>query len=271
MRSYSINLALCSLLVVFAGTELVQAQPGRGAGGAGGGFGGIMGGLGMGSGLSLTSDRRVQDELELAPDQLNALNELRQEMQSEIREMFMGMRDRNTGDREQMMREIREDMEKLTQEFDELANKELLPHQRSRLKQLVFQSSARAGFGGGLSAGRIPPMLAQELDITSEQERAMREKAEKVQEDLRKKIANLTRQAEEEVLSVLSPAQRSKYKELMGDDFEFTAPNFGQGAGQGQAGGRGGDRGGRGGDRGGRGGDRGGRGGGNDRDGDRDF
>lgn len=247
MRYFSTPLAIGSLLVMFLSAGLAQAQPGRG-----GGFGGMMG---MGSGLMLTNDRKVQEELELAPDQLTALNELRQEMQSEIREMFMSMRDRDMSDREQLMREIREDMQKLNKEFDELADKELLPHQRSRLKQLVVQSSTRSGIGGGLSSGNVPPILVEQLEITPEQERAMREKAEKVQEDLRRKIANLTKQAEEEVISVLSPSQRAKFKELMGDEFEFSAPNLRQGMGQQR--GAGGDRGGRGGERGGQ---RGGRG-----------
>jgi Spy/CpxP family protein refolding chaperone len=266
-RQVLTQMLLFLVLALLSTAQIVNAQPGRG--GMGGGFGGGM--MGMTSGLGLTADRRVQDELELIPDQVKALEDLRQEMQEEMREMFMGMGGRGGGDREQMMREIRENMEKLNKEFDDLANKELLPHQRDRLKQLVFQSQARVG--GGVSTGRIPRMIADELDITEEQQKAIEEKATKVQEELRKKIANLTKQAEEEIMSVLSPTQRSKFKELMGDDFEFSAPQFGQRMGQ--AGGRGGDdRGGRGGDdRGGRGGDdRGGRGGGRGgRGADRDF
>lgn len=266
-KNFFYSLAICAILATFATTQTCFAQPGRGGGGfGGGGFAGGM--MGQASGLGLLGDTKVQEELELVPDQVAALDELRRELQTEMREYFMSMRDRGRdGDREQMMQEIREDMEEINKEFDNRANKELLPHQRDRLKQLVFQSQARVG--GGISAGRIPAALAEELGITDAQKEAMEEKARAVQEDLRKKIEKLTRQAEDEVLSVLDPGQRAKIKELFGSDFEFSRPQFGGMMGgrdreQGERGGqqqRGGDR------RGQRGGDRrGDRGGDNDRD-----
>jgi Spy/CpxP family protein refolding chaperone len=258
-----VKLACFSLAGVIALAQIAQAQPGRGGQGGGpGGFGGMMGFTS--SGLGLLSDEKVQKELELDEAQLARVRELQEEMRAEIQD---SMRDRRGGGfNREAMQEIRERMEEINKEFDGLIEKELLPHQKQRLKQLVYRSQARRT--GGATGGGLPDDIIKELDITDEQKAKMEEKAKSVREELEKKIANLRKQAEEEVLSVLSKSQIDKYNELMGDPFEFGQPNFGgfgQG-GRGQGGrGEGGGRGGRG-----EGGGR-GQGGGGGRGGDRDF
>lgn len=218
------------------------------------------GGPGMGRGgsaLGLLANDRVRDELELVDDQVEAIEALTDDMRAEMQDMFSGMRDNfrnmNEDERREFMEEIREKMTNLNKDFEGRVFDELLPHQVDRLKQLMFQS--QSGRGGGLSRGSIPENLIEELGITEDQIEKMREKAESVREDLNKKIAKLQQQAEEEILSVLDAEQRERYKELMGESFDFGENRFGGFGGRGPGGDGGRERGGRGGDRG---GDRGG-------------
>jgi Spy/CpxP family protein refolding chaperone len=264
MKSFG-KFACFSVLALFLISQSALAQPGRGGGG-------FMGGFMNPSSLALLGDEKVQKELDLDETQLEKVKELQEEMQAEIREVFSGMRDRfSDGNREELMKEIRETMTEINKDFDGMIDKELLDHQKQRLKQLVFHAQVRRT--GGASGGNLPEGLVKELNITDEQKTAMEEKAKAVREDLEKKISNLRKQAEEEVLSVLSKEQQDKYKELMGEPFEFTPPQFGM---MGRGGGRGGDggsRGGRGGEGRYRGGDGGrpGEGGSRGGDSDRDF
>ena len=234
------RLMLFSLIVIISSVQLAIAQPGGQRGGFGGG--GFFGG---GSGLGLLGDEKVQQELELVPDQIEAIQDLQQEMRSAMGEMFGGMRDTmrdlSEEERTKAMEEMREKLATSMKEFDQKANAELLPHQVTRLKQLVAQSQNRRG--GGVSGGQIPDSMVEELGITEEQLAAMKEKAEKVRADLTEKMNKLRTQAEDEILSVLDAAQREKYKEMVGEAFEFSngggfggGPGGGRGQGRGQGG-----------------------------------
>ncbi len=248
------KVTLFAMIAVLCCTDWAMAQPGQGRGG----FGGT-------SALGLLGDEKVQDELELVEDQIDAIQDYQQEQRDSMQKMFSGMRDRfrdmSDEERSEAMTDIREKITQSNKEFQERVFSDLLPHQIERLKQLMSQSSSQRL--GGMSSGNISDELAEQLGLTEAQIEKLKEKAAEVKVDLEAKMTKLRQQAVEEILSVLDPAQREKYREIMGESFQFS---------QNGRGGRGGQQGGRGGrDRGGRsGGDRGGRGGG-DGEGDRDF
>jgi len=241
-------LGLLAVIALFCSADIVMAQPG-GRGGRGGG------GFGQTSGLQLLGQEGIQKELELVDDQVETLVELQQEQRDAMRETFMGMRERfqnmDDDERRNAWTEIQDEMRASNKEFDEKANDVLLPHQVTRLKQLLIQrENSRRGAG----SGELSETLMEQLGVTEEQAEAMKKKAEEVRAKMTEKIQKIVKQAEEEILSVLDADQRAKYKELVGDSYDFNAGGrggFGAG-GFGQRGG--GDRGGRGGDRGGRGG-----------------
>ena len=204
-----------ALLAVMCWADVANAQPGRGRG-RGGSWWGT-------SALQLLSNERVQDELEIVDEQKEIVEQLQQEQRDTMREMFSGMRERfremGEDDRQSAMEEIREKMTESNKEFEERVFEELLPHQVDRLKQLILQASNRRG--GGITGGRFSETLIEDLGITEEQIEKMKEKAEKVRVDLEKKMAKLRSQAEQEILSVLDASQREKYRELVGETFEF--------------------------------------------------
>ena len=269
------NLSCClvGLLVISLAAGDLQAQRGRGGGRFGqGGFGGFGGFGGGGGSLALLAREDVQKELELLDDQIEEVEAAREDQQASMREAFSGFgRGGNRGDRGRggnrggdrgkgrdadkgkkgggedrlaRFRELREKMEKETQEaLDEI----LLPHQSKRLGQLVLQRSLRGGaaqVATALSTGD----LADDLKVDEKQGESLQAKARTIEAKLRAQIAKLRQQAQDELLSTLSPAQQREFKDLVGKPFTFVEPERGQGRGRG--GQRGGGRG-RGGQRGG--------------------
>lgn len=197
--------------LLFALTDLSLAQPGVGPGGRGGlargGFGGNV--------MGLLMNREVQEELQLVEDQLEDIEALQTEMRDEMRSMFQGMRDLDPDERQSFMEDMRKKMEKVGKDFEDRASEILLPHQFDRLKQLQVQ----AGNARGIENNQA---LIEQLGLTEDQVEEMKAKAEEVNRKLQEKIAKLREQAQDEVLSVLSSEQQKKFKELIGDSFDFS-------------------------------------------------
>lgn len=247
--------ALMGAVVMFSGSTSTAQTGGGGFGGRGGGG---MAGIASNP-LFLLMNEKVREELEVVDEQMDELTKLQDDIRSEMQNMFQGMGNVDPSERQQMMDDLRKDMEDKSKSFQAKVDKILLPHQQTRLKQLVFQSQARGQAGGSLLNSEE---LKDQLDITPEQEDKMKEAAEKAQEEMRAKVLKLQQEAEAKIIAVLSTEQQQKYKTLVGDPFDFgTQGAFGGQGGRGQGG-----RGGQGGGRGGQGGGRGGQGGGGQSD-----
>ncbi len=218
-------------------TTALAAQPGGrggrggGRGGPGGMFGGGFGGGGL-TGVLMRED--VRKELELVDDQVADLQKLAEGRRDRMGEMFSGLRD--IEDREERGRKFREIMEKAQAEIEKDISKVLLPHQMKRAKQLAFQQRLRGGAGRALTSGGS---MAEELGITETQQEKLRAANEKLQNELRQKIAELQNEAQEELLKILTPQQQAKFKELVGEPFEFAPMEFRRPGGEGGRGGRG--------------------------------
>jgi Spy/CpxP family protein refolding chaperone len=230
-------LGLIAIMAMFCVTESVMAQPGGGRRGGGSPFG-------LTSGLNLLSQEGIQKELELVEDQVSSIKELQDQQRGAMREMFMGMRDKmqdlDGDERRELMTDLQAKMREMNKEFDTKADDVLLPHQTIRLKQLVVQSQNRRS--GGAGSGSFSETMVEELGITDEQLEALKTKAEEVREKMTEKIAKIRSQAEEEVLSVLDESQRAKYKEMVGESYDFNRDRGGQRGRGGFGGGFGGGR-----------------------------
>jgi Spy/CpxP family protein refolding chaperone len=109
------------------------------------------------------------------------------------------------------------EMQAARERLDETVADVLLPHQWDRLHQIqIHQLMRRQGTGGALAN----EALAETLGITPEQQQRLRAKQEKVAKDVQKRIAEIHREAREEVLSVLTPTQRKKLEEMLGEPFD---------------------------------------------------
>ena len=179
---------------------------------------------GGGGTLGLLNSEKVKEELELVDDQLEQLREIQEASRQSVRDIFSEMRGVPREERGEMMREIQEKMAKRTKEYEEQIDDILLPHQQSRLKQLKFQSAGRGqGAGGSLSN----QALLDELGVTDVQKEELEAAAAKAREKLQEKYQKLIREAENEILKVLSRDQREKYRELVGEPFQFENNRFG--------------------------------------------
>ena len=252
---------------------------GRGPGGPGGGGPG-RGGFGRGGGgggslIGLLGVAEVREEVELLPDQEEALKKVRENMGDRPRiRPPEGISDfRNpTPEDEKKIAKFREEMQKANEERAAkelgLLEEVLFPEQLERLQQIQVQQMGTYAL--------MDARVIKVLKISDKQQGELREAAEKAMGDMRTKMGELFRsgnregireameearkETEKTVLAVLTSDQKKKFDEMKGEPFEMPRPQFGG------RGGPGGDRGGRGrpgGDRGGRpGGDRGGRPGG---------
>lgn len=208
--------------------------------------GGPPGGMMGNSYMGLLNDQKVTSELELVEDQVDSIRELQKDARDIFRESFSGMREKFRApdvDREALMAEIQDKIREEMKSVDEKISEILLPHQMDRLKEISFQAESQRGGTQGLLNNE---KMKEALNITEEQLEQVKAKAAEVQEALQKKIEQAREDAQQEILSVLTPEQQAKIKELLGESFKFEERRG--------WGGRGGDRGGRGGDRGRRGG-----------------
>ena len=223
---------VCAAAVVFA-TNSAMAQGPGGRGPGGGGPGGPGGG---GDLFSLLNNESVQKELEVVPSQLDDIRDLGQKMRESMRDMFQGMRNASEDERREMfdkLRTAREDMEKDLE-------KVLMPAQLQRLKQIQTQQQSRGR--GGVSFSN--PRIVEALGLSEAQLADLRDKAEELQNEMRAKVEELRKQADTELLQMLTPEQQKKWKEMVGDPFEMEQQRGGfQGGGRGEDRGRGGQRG----------------------------
>lgn len=197
-------------------TTVILAQPpggpGAGPGARGpGGFG--FGGFGGGS-VDLLLREDVQRELELLPSQVAELREAVEGMRGELRDLFAQVQDVPREQRAQRLRELGED---LRADVDSRVDQVLLPHQSRRLQQLANQMRMR----GGATRGMLNPTVAEELGLSEADQERLRARAEQVEARLRQQMADLRRQAQEELLQTLTPQQQAKWREMVGEPFEF--------------------------------------------------
>jgi Spy/CpxP family protein refolding chaperone len=224
---------VCVVCFGVLSASVAIAQPGGGRGGPGGFFGG--GGV-----LGLVTREEVQEELQLVDEQREkvetVVEDSRDQIREEMRDMFSQMRDLSEDERRERFDEIRGRMDAMNAELEGKLKKVLLPHQFERLKQIDVQSRIQQRGASALSSGD----LAEALDLTDEQREKLEQRAEEVRQELQEKIRKLQTEARDKMLDVLTTEQRAKLNELMGDTFELRddGGRFG-----GRGGFRGGDRG----------------------------
>jgi Spy/CpxP family protein refolding chaperone len=197
--------------------------------------GGFRGGFGGGGVLGLLYRDDVRQDLQLVDEQqenVDALaEEIRADIQDEMRDMFRQMQDLSDDERRQQFEKIRERMEEVNADAEKRLKKVLLPHQFDRLKQINVQMRVQEQGAAALTSGD----LAETLDLTDAQRERLEERAAEVQQELQEKINQLRIEARNKMLDVLTAEQRAKLESLMGDDFAATeaAPGFGRRGGRG--------------------------------------
>ena len=146
---HCVRMASLVCVAVLATPGLIFAQ----GGGFRGGFGGGGGVLGLLYRDDVRQDLQLVDEQQEKVDAL--ADEIRTELQDEMREMFRGMQDLSDDERQQQFEKIRTRMEDVNADAEKRLKKVLLPHQFDRLKQIDVQMRMQQQGAGALTSGAI--------------------------------------------------------------------------------------------------------------------
>ncbi|WP_372899018.1 hypothetical protein [Stieleria sp.] len=247
-------------------------RPGGGGFRGGPGGPGGFGGRGGGSILGLLQVKEVQEEIELMPDQEEAVKKVAENRE---RVEFPRDFDRENRDSEEniakmqaYMKQVAEGEKKIREQLEEV----LLPEQMERLEQIEVQQMRAGALMNERVATELKLTAKQKEELAKMAEEAREEMMSKMQElfqggdreNMREKMVEAQKEMETKLVSVLTSEQKKEFEEMKGEPFEMPAPQGrgGFGGRGGDGGGPGGGRGGRGGPGGDRGGDRGGRPGG---------
>jgi len=250
MRRWFVSVAASAVLVAAASLAFAQGPGGAGGGRRMGGFG-MQGGM-MGGGLGLLRITEVQTELKMTPPQIAKVDEAQQTVREATREVFQG-------GFQQMSQEERQKAMLKMEEIQSKAVAGILDQiQLKRFKQLELQRMGPSAI--------LRPSVAKELGVTEQQQAKVRELQQKQGEEMRsmfqggfqqmsqeerqqlgQKLQEMRKKNEEAILGVLTPAQKTKWTEMLGKPFKFPEMGPGMGGRRNRPGGAGGPGGGPGG------------------------
>jgi len=221
---------LSGLVLTFVATMSYAQQGPRGGGFPfGGGAGGAV------SAASLVGIPEVQAELKVTDDQKPKLEELRTQMQTEMRAAregvdFQAMRDMSQEERTKAMADLRAKTEPVTKKIDAQLEKILDATQMKRLKQLRTQRMGAAAF----SNAEIVKALALTDDQTTkikEIQAAARpqggagafnpDATQEERQAARAKMEETRAKALKDIVAVLTPDQAKTWTDLTGAEFKF--------------------------------------------------
>jgi hypothetical protein len=173
--------------------------------------------------LMLAAQKSVQEELKLSDEQVKQVAKILGTMKEKAADLT------ETDPKERMKKAM-----EMFQEAEKGVFAVLKPEQAKRLRQIALQQQH-------LTRAVESPEVAKELQLSEEQvmqARAIREGAAKAmsklsedvksRDELREKTAELAKATEEKLLRVLTEAQKTKWKEMLGEPFKGEIkPGFG--------------------------------------------
>jgi len=181
-----------------------------------GGFGG------PGGKLMMLRSEEVQKELEVSDEQKKDLEKLRDDMRTQMREVFSGMRELPEDQRRAAFEKARDKMRGVTQEMETKVNRILLPHQVERLNQLDVQTQIQRR---GTDAALGSDAMVKALGITDAQKKQIQDVAAQAQKEMQETVNKAREEARKKVLAVLTKEQQEKLNKMIGE--QFTMPDRG--------------------------------------------
>ena len=164
----------------------------------------------------------VQKDLELVEEQQDRLREINREFSRHISEEMAKFKNGPNGFDVRRFKEIQPILAELTAQKRAQIESVLLPHQLDRLKQVALQMNMKSRG----TARALQSELAKELDITEEQVQRLKEREKQLNQELQEKIKQWKEEARKELLEELTPQQRTKLNQLLGDKFETDINDF---------------------------------------------
>lgn len=205
---------LAAVVLALAAAPAWAQPPEGGRGGRGRGLMGMMRG-GLMPASALLNQKPVQEELRLSDEQKKEVAAFGEKM----REAWQDAMDAAPEERMRKMMEMRAD-------GDKAVSRILRPEQAKRLHQIALQAAGARALAD--------PKVASELSLDDSQKDKIREAGEeqmKKMEELRgesggdrdkrrEKMADLRRETDERIREVLTPGQRARWKDMLGEPFK---------------------------------------------------
>lgn len=164
----------------------------------------------------------VQKDLELIDEQIEKINNVRQEMQQEMQEAYKNLSSAPAAERQQKYYDMNAGLAERT---EKKLMDILLPEQRERLQQISLQMRLRNYYALGQQL--TSEDLAKRLGISPEQKERLltiqRELQEEMQQKMREFYAKMNEDAEKRMFEGLTSAQRRELQAMMGERFEWSA------------------------------------------------
>ena len=179
--------------------------------------------------LPALHDKRVQNELDLSKPQQTELAKIfesvqkyRKEYTAEYRELM------NSGlppeEAAKKQKEFRENIETRKGEYQKEAFDVLLPHQIKRLRQLTVQAMMpQIAKQQNAKSGLLTKEMMAYLEIDEYQKNKILMRTEELQKEMRDEMKKLQEKYVGRLLDELSPSQRKKYTDAVGEKVEGLA------------------------------------------------
>lgn len=193
-------------------------------------FAGPMGMAGRsGELMNLINNESVRKEIDLVDDQYKKMRDFNKTIQEKIQKDIAQLinPDSKTTNSSVKLRgkKIAETIKKHQTAAEKQLKELLLPHQVKRLEQVANQMTLKnRGTAGALASVKFK----EALGLSDEEVENIKARSQEIQADLEKEIAKLREKAKKDLLKELTPAQRKKMDEIMGDEFEYKQPQWQQ-------------------------------------------
>jgi len=161
--------------------------------------------------MDLLADKSVRAELEIVDEQFEDMKSMNQRLRDGLSDRLRSM---DLSDPKEVANAVRSMNLNVRSEMEGM----FLPHQLKRLKQLALQRQLERR---GLVDVIVAEPIRSELDVTSGQEKTLRQAEKEIEEKLEREIQELRAKARKELLSNLKSDQRRRFEELVGEAFLF--------------------------------------------------
>ena len=155
----------------------------------------------------------IQQELDLDDKQIEKLKKLQADFRAKQRDIYAELKDIDPKKRTEFLQEMQTTIrENLRSDVEKV----LLPQQKKRLDQIVFQSKLK----GGVQMAIRDEGVLKMLDITDEQKAKLSKRVSEEQRKMYAEIQRMRQELEKKVLQeILTEKQLKKIEELSGEEF----------------------------------------------------
>ena len=175
--------------------------------------------------MNLLQNKSIREEIELVDDQYKKMQDFYKSRQASIMKEVQALikpaagGGKKSNESVQLRgKKIKEMIDKQQKEAEDKLKDLLLPHQLKRLEQVSHQVRMKnSGTLNSLTRGK----LKEELDLSDDDVKNLKDKSKSIQKKLEEDIAKLRAKAKKDLLKELSPKQQRKLEEILGDKFEY--------------------------------------------------